>query len=167
MAGAGGGSGEKPCYAITSKLLRVVGILILEYHDILTTESEIFLSLIMKFLDPDKPPWQNGGALEVIHKIVVRPNLITFMTEKFDMNDHSTNVFQDMINSLGAFVQNVLLTPSGPSDHQANDPEGGGRGLGTGGGGGAMGQSYGPGSSPQPGFSYRNVWKPLTIRSGH
>ena len=63
--GAGGAGGaEKPCYAITSKLLRVVGILILEYHDILTTESEIFLSLIMKFLDPDKPPWQNGGALE-------------------------------------------------------------------------------------------------------
>jgi hypothetical protein len=26
----------------------------------------------MKFLDPDKPSWQNGSALEVIHKIVVR-----------------------------------------------------------------------------------------------
>ena len=92
--GSQGGGAEKPCYAITSKLLRVVGILILEYHDILTTESEIFLSLIMKFLDPDKPPWQNGGALEVIHKIVVRPNLITFVCSKFDMNDHSTNVFK-------------------------------------------------------------------------
>ena len=43
-----------------------------QYHDTLTTESEIFLSLLMKFLDPDKPSWQNGSALEVIHKIVVR-----------------------------------------------------------------------------------------------
>ena len=31
--------------------------------------------------------------------------------------------------------------------------------MGAGGGGG----TYGPGLSPQPGFSYRNVWKPLTI----
>ena len=28
-------------------------------------------------------------------------------------------------------------------------------------GGGSV--PYGPGLSPQPGFSYRNVWKPLTI----
>ena len=48
-----------------------MAVLILEYHDALTTESEIFLSLIMKFLDPDKPSWQNGSALEVIHKIMV------------------------------------------------------------------------------------------------
>ena len=31
-------------------------------------------------------------------------------------------------------------------------------GVGVGGG-----VPYGPGLSPQPGFSYRNVWKPLTI----
>ena len=47
-------------------------LFIFQYHDTLTTESEIFLSLLMKFLDPDKPSWQNGSALEVIHKIVVR-----------------------------------------------------------------------------------------------
>ena len=44
----------QPFFPITSKLLRVVAVLCLEYHKILTTESEIFLSLIMKFLDPDK-----------------------------------------------------------------------------------------------------------------
>ena len=27
----------------------------------------------------------------------------------------------------------------------------------------SSGVPYGPGLSPQPGFSYRNVWKPLTI----
>ena len=95
----------------------------------------------------------------VIHKIVVRPNLVTFICSKFDMNDHSTNVFQDMINSLGAFVQNVLhsgsnVDPSSDSDRAT--------GLMTA-SGSPMGPSYGPGSSPQPGFSYRNVWKPLTI----
>ena len=78
--------------------MRVVAVLILEYHDALTTESEIFLSLIMKFLDPDKPSWQNGSALEVIHKIMVRPNLLKFICMNFDMNEHSTRVFRDMIN---------------------------------------------------------------------
>ena len=29
--------------------------------------------------------------------------------------------------------------------------------------GGSNAVAYGPGLSPQPGFSYRNVWKPLTI----
>ena len=89
---------DKPSYAITSKLLRVVAVLILEYHDLLTTESEIFLSLIMKFLDPDKPGWKNGSALEVIHKIMIRPQLLKFICTQFDMNEHSTQVFRDMIN---------------------------------------------------------------------
>ena len=52
----------------------------------------------MKFLDPDKPSWQNGSALEVIHKIMVRPNLLKFICTHFDMNEHSTRVFRDMIN---------------------------------------------------------------------
>lgn len=46
-----------------------------QYNETLTTESEIFLSLLMKFLDPDKPSWQNGSALEVIHKVKCRLKL--------------------------------------------------------------------------------------------
>ena len=69
----------------------------------------------MKFLDPDKPSWQNGSALEVIHKIAVQPNLLTFICAEFDMAEHSTNVFKDIINSLGAFVQNIMLA-SPPND---------------------------------------------------
>ena len=52
----------------------------------------------MKFLDPDKPSWQNGSALEVIHQIMTRPNLLQFICSHFDMNEHSTHVFMDMIN---------------------------------------------------------------------
>lgn len=86
----------------------------------MTTETEIFLSLIMKFLDPDKPSWQNGSALEVIHKIVIHPKLMTFICTEFDMNEHSTNVFKDIINSLGAFVQNVMLaSPANDPNHEA------------------------------------------------
>ena len=154
--------GDRPHYPITSKLLRVVSILILEYHHILTTETEIFISLLMKFLDPGKPTWQNCMALEVVHKIMVQPELLSFICSTFDMNEHSTKVFQDMINSLGAYVQNVMMTP-GPADGEGQQ---GGAGGGSGGGttsGGGGGSSVIYGSPGMSGFYYRNVWKPLTI----
>ena len=158
--------GDKPHYPITSKLLRVVSILILEYHHILTTETEIFLSLMMKFLDPGKPTWQNCMALEVVHKIMVQPGLLSFICSTFDMNEHSTKVFQDMIISLGAYVQNVMMTP-GPAEGEGQQGGGGGGGGVGGSGGGASaggnGSSVIYGSPGVSGFYYRNVWKPLTI----
>jgi hypothetical protein len=161
--GAASGTQDKPYYPITSKLLRVVSILVLEYHHVLTTETEIFLSLIVKFLDPDKPMWQSCMALEVVHKIAVRPDLLTFVCTTFDMNEHSTKVFQDIVNGVGAYVQNVMLQPC---------PGAGGSGPGGGSPEGLQQQQqqqaqptggYGHGISAQPAFHFRNVWKPLTI----
>lgn len=40
------------------------------------TECEIFLSLLVKFLEPEKPMWQRCLALEVLHKLAVQPELI-------------------------------------------------------------------------------------------
>ena len=74
--------------------------------------------------------------------------------------------FQDIINSLGAFVQNAMLSspPNDPNnDHGSNS---GGSGSQTGSGEArnlTTNTPYGPGMSPQPGFSCRNVRKPLTI----
>ena len=81
------------------------------------------------------------------------------------MNEHSTNVFKDIINSLGAFVQNVMLA-SPPNDPNNEGSTSGGNGSQSGNGEArnlAANTPYGPGMSPQPGFSCRNVWKPLTI----
>lgn len=142
----GSGLQDKPYYPITSKLLRVVSILILEYHQLLTTETEIFLSLVMKFLDPDKASWQNNIALEVIHKITVDSDLLIFICDTFDTNDLSTKVFQDIINGLGSYVQNVMMQQSSEhSDSKAPGPV-------------AYGSTH-----PQAGFYHRNVWKPLTM----
>ena len=46
------------------------------FSRLLVTECEIFLSLIVKFLDPDKPAWQRSLALELIHRMVVQPRLL-------------------------------------------------------------------------------------------
>lgn len=99
---------DKPYFPISMRLLRVVSILIQKYHRLLVTECEIFLSLIVKFLDPDKPSWQRSLALEVIHKMTVQPELIVSFCQCYDLKDHATNIFQDIINSLGAYVQSLF-----------------------------------------------------------
>lgn len=106
---------DKPYFPISMRLLRVVSILIQKYHRILITECEIFLSLIVKFLDPDKPAWQRSLALEVIHKMTVQPELLVSFCRCYDLKDHATNIFQDIINSLGAYVQSMFVA----SQHNA------------------------------------------------
>lgn len=106
---------DKPYFPISMRLLRVVSILIQKYHRLLITECEIFLSLIVKFLDPDKPAWQRSLALEVIHKMTVQPELLVSFCRCYDLKDHATNIFQDIINSLGAYVQSMFVA----SQHNA------------------------------------------------
>lgn len=102
---------EKPYFPISMRLLRVVSILIQKYHSLLVTECEIFLSLIVKFLDPDKPTWQRSLALEVLHKMTVQPELLNSFCKCYDLNKHTTSIFQDIVNSLGAYVQSLFVSP--------------------------------------------------------
>lgn len=157
---------DKPYFPISMRLLRVVSILIQKYHSLLVTECEIFLSLIVKFLDHEKPEWQRELALEVLHKMTVQPELLITFCKCYDLKDHATNIFQDIINSLGAYVQSLFVMG------QAGGGAGGGGGSGgnnsgSGGGGsqsattGANANlSNGPGLSP--GFYFRGVWWPLS-----
>lgn len=144
---------DKPYFPISMRLLRVVSILIQKYHSLLVTECEIFLSLIVKFLDPDKPAWQRSLALEVIHKMTVQPDLLTSFCRCYDLKDHATNIFQDIINSLGAFVQSLFVSTQlmGISTNatQSQPPAI------------IAGLPVGPGVSPQPGFLFRGIWLPL------
>jgi len=82
-----------------------------KYYKLLVTECEIFLSLIVKFLDPDKPAWQRALALELLHRLVTQPRLLTEFCRCYDCQPHATNIFQDMINSLG-FTTEVCTSPS-------------------------------------------------------
>lgn len=145
---------DKPFFPISMRLLRVVSILIQKYHQLLVTECEIFLSLIVKFLDPDKPIWQRSLALEVMHKMTVQPELLISFCQCYDLKDHSTKIFQDIINSLGAYVQSLFATQQligNAANLQTTPP--------------AMiaGLPVGPGMSPQSGFYFRGVWLPLVM----
>ncbi|XP_067205891.1 protein MON2 homolog isoform X2 [Linepithema humile] len=154
---------DKPYFPISMRLLRVVSILIQKYHSLLVTECEIFLSLIVKFLDPDKPTWQRALALEVLHKMTVQADLLTNFCECYDLKPHATNIFQDIVNSLGAYVHSLFVNPQMMSQTVTSTtvPQSTGSPLFT-------GMPIGPGVSPQPGFYSRGIWLPVvaTFTSG-
>lgn len=150
---------DKPYFPISMRLLRVVSILIQKYHSLLVTECEIFLSLIVKFLDHEKPEWQRELALEVLHKMTVQPELLISFCKCYDLKDHATNIFQDIINSLGTYVQSLFVMGQ-TGGAQSIGQQGGGGGIGGGGTIGSVSGSSGPGLSP--GFYFRGVWWPLS-----
>ncbi|XP_065165196.1 protein MON2 homolog isoform X2 [Atheta coriaria] len=141
---------DKPYFPISMRLLRVVSILIQKYHVLLITECEIFLSLIVKFLDPDKPSWQRALALEVLHKMTIQPALLNSFCEFYDLKTHTTSIFKDIVNSMGAYVQSLFV----------NQQLQVGIAIGAG-----VNQPYGasntPPSASQAGFISRGIWLPL------
>jgi len=83
---------DKPFYPISVRLLRIVDILINKYYALLVTECEIFLSLLVRFLDPDKPTWQRCLALEVLHKLITSPTHLSKFCRSYDLKPHATNI---------------------------------------------------------------------------
>ncbi|KAK3593006.1 hypothetical protein CHS0354_005360 [Potamilus streckersoni] len=149
---------EKPFFPIVVRLLRIVGTLIQNYYNLLMTECEIFLSLLVKFLEPEKPVWQRCLALEVLHKLSVQPDLIRSFCMSYDMKPHSTKVFRDMVNGVGAFTQSQFVNvPGGPAT-QGKTPDVVGTPPSL-----VGGLPVGGGVSPQPALMYRGVWIPLMM----
>lgn len=80
------------------------------------------MSLIVKFLDADKPAWQRSVALEVLHRLVVEPGLLAAFCACYDLKEHSTKIFRDIIDSLASYVQslfNLMVVSGGGSMNNA------------------------------------------------
>ncbi|XP_035258149.1 protein MON2 homolog isoform X1 [Anguilla anguilla] len=153
---------EKPYFPICMRLLRVVSVLIKHFYSLLVTECEIFLSLLVKFLDGEKPQWLRAVAVESIHRLCVQPHLLRSFCQSYDMKPHSTKVFRDIVNALGSFIQSLFIAPSAGNSAVANMAAGGSGSGGPAaaqGGPGAAGASGGP--TTQAAFEYRGIWIPL------
>jgi hypothetical protein len=87
-------------FPLIARLLRVVCILIRFYFTLLITECEIFLSLLIKLLEPDKPVWQRSLAIECIHKIIIHQNLIKLFCLSYDMQPHASKILRDLTNAI-------------------------------------------------------------------
>ena len=74
VAGQVGQGAERPSFPIVVRLIRIVSTILQRYLHVLTTESEIFLSILLRFLEPDKPAWHQvtvylSLSLEHIHNL--------------------------------------------------------------------------------------------------
>ncbi|EDM16535.1 rCG59435, isoform CRA_a [Rattus norvegicus] len=140
---------EKPYFPICMRLLRVVSVLIKQFYSLLVTECEIFLSLLVKFLDADKPQWLRAVAVESIHRLCVQPRLLRSFCQSYDMKQHSTKVFRDIVNALGSFIQSLFLVPPTGNPAAANQAANSG----------VVG--IGAGVTLLPAFEYRGAWIPI------
>uniref|UniRef100_A0A665UC38 Protein MON2 homolog n=1 Tax=Echeneis naucrates TaxID=173247 RepID=A0A665UC38_ECHNA len=138
---------EKPYFPICMRLLRVVSVLIKHFYSLLVTECEIFLSLLVKFLDGEKPQWLRAVAVESVHRLCVQPHLLRSFCQSYDMKQHSTKVFRDIVNALGSFIQSLFIVPNTSSTASVS---------GTPGTGGVSGNL-----TTQAAFEYRGTWIPL------
>lgn len=114
---------EQKNFGIVSRLIRIVYVLIKNYFELLITESEIFLSLLTKFLEVDRPLWQKALAIEVFHKISTEPSLIELFVLNYDMKQHPEKVFSLMMNGIALFIQSLFLnaaTNSSSNNSQSN-----------------------------------------------
>ncbi|XP_062930871.1 protein MON2 homolog isoform X5 [Cynocephalus volans] len=152
---------EKPYFPICMRLLRVVSVLIKQFYSLLVTECEIFLSLLVKFLDADKPQWLRAVAVESIHRLCVQPQLLRSFCQSYDMKQHSTKVFRDIVNALGSFIQSLFLVPptgSPATTNQAGNNNSGGP-VSAPANSGMVG--IGGGVTLLPAFEYRGTWIPI------
>ncbi|XP_062616734.1 protein MON2 homolog isoform X2 [Saccostrea cucullata] len=150
---------ERPFFPIVMRLLRIVCALIKHYYCILVTECEIFLSLLVKFLDSEKPNWQRCLALEVLHKLSVQPELLRSFTQSYDMKLHSTKIFRDIVNGVGTYIQSQFMNPASGTTTTGNktpDTHGTPPAL-------VGGLPVGGGVTPQAAFMYRGVWIPIVF----
>ncbi|KAM4882348.1 protein MON2 homolog isoform 2-T2 [Thomomys bottae] len=152
---------EKPYFPICMRLLRVVSVLIKQFYSLLVTECEIFLSLLVKFLDADKPQWLRAVAVESIHRLCVQPQLLRSFCQSYDMKQHSTKVFRDIVNALGSFIQSLFLVPPtgnpATTNQAGNNNSGGPASVPT---NSAM-VGIGGGVTLLPAFEYRGTWIPI------
>ncbi|KAF8571910.1 hypothetical protein P879_00808 [Paragonimus westermani] len=106
---------EKISFPIVVRLKRLITVIVEQYFHLLNTECEIYLSVLIRFLDVDKTAWQRALALEVLQKFSTQPDLIRRMCISYDMRQHSTKIFSELIGALSHYVQAVLANPS-PGD---------------------------------------------------
>ena len=63
-----GGKAAPLVFPVTVRLLRIMDVLIRHFYTLLSTEAEIFLSMLIKFLEAGRAAvWQRVAALEVVH----------------------------------------------------------------------------------------------------
>lgn len=88
-------------------VLRSVAHIIRLYSSSLVTESEVFLSMLVRIIYLDLPLWHRILVLEILRGFCVEVRTLRVLFQTFDMNSKNTNVVEDMVKTLARVVCNV------------------------------------------------------------
>ncbi|KAF9191924.1 hypothetical protein BGZ51_006482 [Haplosporangium sp. Z 767] len=138
---------DKHDFPQTMRLMRVVYILIKQFHEILAIECEIFLSMLIKLLEPEgNILWQRVLAMEIFRGICGDNALMRRIYRAYDQQSTSTDIFGDMIIAIGrlstekplligagSFVMDnsEMTRPSSVSEKDSTDGGAGGLSIAT------------------------------------
>ncbi|PWA64388.1 ARM repeat superfamily protein [Artemisia annua] len=88
-------------------VLRSVAHIIRHYSSSLITESEVFLSMLVRATSLDLPLWHRILVLEILRGFCVEAHTLRILFQNFDMNPKNTNVVEGMIKALARVVLSV------------------------------------------------------------
>ncbi|GKV07351.1 hypothetical protein SLEP1_g19144 [Rubroshorea leprosula] len=88
-------------------VLRSVADIIRLYSSSLITESEVFLSMLIKVTFLDLPLWHRILVLEILRGFCVEARTLRILFQNFDMHPKNTNIVEGMVKALARVVSSV------------------------------------------------------------
>ncbi|KAJ3233497.1 hypothetical protein HDU81_002238 [Chytriomyces hyalinus] len=107
---------DKTDFALNVRLMRLINVIVKQFHDVLVMECEIFLSLHVKLLESDHGnSWMRVLVVESIKVLASTDGFLRSIFLAYDAQTGSTKVFADLIGAVGRVLivekQAVLIIP--------------------------------------------------------
>ncbi|RKP33781.1 guanine nucleotide exchange factor in Golgi transport N-terminal-domain-containing protein, partial [Dimargaris cristalligena] len=91
-------SSDFPSYM---RLMRLFFISIKQLRTLIPVECEIYITMLIRLLDPDYPMWQRVLAMEVFRGMCGDGELLRFLYSEYDLRERAKPVYADFIAALG------------------------------------------------------------------
>ncbi|KAJ1650884.1 Endocytosis and vacuole integrity protein [Dispira simplex] len=90
--------GDFPCIM---RVIRLFFISIKRLRRLIPIECEIYITMLIRLLEPDQPLWQRVLAMEVFREMSNDGELLRFLYREYDRREKAKPVFQDLIATIG------------------------------------------------------------------
>lgn len=94
-------------------VLRCVAHIIRLYSSSLTTESEVFLSMLVRVIALDLPLWHRILVLEILRGFCVEARTLRILFQNFDLHPNNSNIVEGMVKALARVVSTVQYLETG------------------------------------------------------
>ncbi|KAL8528032.1 hypothetical protein ACS0TY_005737 [Phlomoides rotata] len=94
-------------------VLRCVAHIIRLYSSSLTTESEVFLSMLVRVIALDLPLWHRILVLEILRGFCVEARTLRILFQNFDLHPNNSNIVEGMVKALARVVSTVHYMETG------------------------------------------------------